>query len=122
MDLNISGRHVAVTDAMRAHARDRAAKLEHMGPHLMRTRVTLSIEGDRQTAEVLASVRGKGELVAKAESHDMYVSIDQAISKMEKQLQKVEERFKHRRDDARKKRSVTGGDRPEPGEGPEEEA
>jgi len=98
LDVTISGRHVAVTDAMREHARERAARLERLGSHLMRVRMTLSIEGDRHTAEIIGTVRSKGEFVAKHESHDMYLSIDQAVDKMERQLRKLEERFKGRRE------------------------
>ena len=109
MDLSISGRHVAVTDAMREHARQRAEKLDYMSSRLMRVRVTLSIEGARQRAEIVGSVRRKGEVVAKAESHDMYLSIDQAIARFEKQLGKLEERFQRRRESARMKRSLENG-------------
>ena len=112
LDLSISGRHVAVTDAMREHARQRAEKLDYLSPPLMRVRVTLSIEGDRQRAEIVGSVRRKGEVVAKAESHDMYLSIDRAAAKFEKQLGKIEERFKRRRESARTKRSIERGTRP----------
>ncbi len=116
MDVTISGRHVAVTDGMREHARLRAEKLEHGRERLMRAKVTLSIEGGRQGAEVVASVRRHGELVAKAESHDMYLSIDQAMSKIEKQLQKLEDRSRGKRDEGRTKRTRRG----EPGRVEEE--
>ena len=109
MDVTISGRHVAVTDAMRDHARLRAEKLEHLGERLMRATITLSIEGGRQVAEVVAGVRKHGELVAKSESHDMYLSIDQAVAKIEKQLQKIEERFRGKRDATRTKRTAGRG-------------
>ncbi len=104
MDLTISGRHVAVTDAMREHARQRVKKLERYGSHLMRVKVTLSIHGDRHEAEIVGVVRGRGDLVAKCETHDMYLAIDQTTVKMEKQLHKLEERFRDRRESTRHKR------------------
>lgn len=97
MELTISGRHVAVTDAMREHAHARAEKLGRISNHLMHMTVTLSIEGERHAAEIVAKTRGKGDVVAKSVSHDMYVSIDQVVAKLEKQLQKVEARYKDRR-------------------------
>lgn len=96
MEVTISGRHVDVTDAMRRYARERVARLERFSPHLMRAQVTLAIEGDRHWAEVIGTVRSKGEAVAKHESHDMYLSVDQAVSKVEKQLHKLEHRFRFR--------------------------
>jgi putative sigma-54 modulation protein len=109
VDVTISGRHVAVTDAMREHARQRAEKLAVLSQHLMRAKITLSIESGRQIAEVIASVRKHGEMVAKSESHDMYAAIDEATAKIEKQLHKIEDRFRTRRDAARQKRTSKGG-------------
>ena len=106
MDIRISGRHVEVTDAMRAHARERVEKLERYSPHLTHVAVTLSIEGARHTAEMLASFKGRGDVVAKCETHDMYQAIDQATGKIEKQLRKLEARVKDRRDVSRQRRSV----------------
>ena len=106
LDIRISGRHVEVTDAMRAHARERVQKLERYSPHLMHVAVTLSIEGERHTAEMLASFKGRGDVVAKCETHDMYQAIDQAIGKIEKQLRRLEARVKDRREGSRQRRTV----------------
>lgn len=103
MDVTISGRHVAVTDAMREHARERVRKLERFAHHLMHAKVTLSIEGERHAAEIVAYVRSRNEVVAKSQSHDMYLSIDQAVARMEKRLHKLEDRFKNRREGTRKR-------------------
>jgi ribosome hibernation promoting factor len=97
MDVTISGRHVDVTDAMRDHARDHVEKLGEHSPHLMRVSVTLAIEGERHVAEVIGGVRGRGDVVAKHESHDMYLSIDQAVSKVERQLEKLEAKYREHR-------------------------
>ena len=103
MDLTIAGRHVDVTDAMRAHARERVHRLERYSPHLTRVTVTLAIEGERHSAEIVAGVRRHGELVAKTETHDMYQAIDQATEKIEKQLHRLERRVKDRRETGRDK-------------------
>ncbi len=97
MDITISGRHVDITEAMRTHAREKVSKLGKYSTHLMRAKVTLVIHGDRHTAEIVATVRGHSELVAKCETHDMYVAIDRATNKIEKQLHRLEERFRSRR-------------------------
>lgn len=104
MELSISGRHVDVTDAMREHARERVEKLERYAPHLMRISITLSIEGDRHAAEMVASVKRHSDLVAKCETHDMYEAIDQTVDKLDKQLRKVEDRVKDHREAMRPKR------------------
>ncbi len=98
MELSISGRNVEVTDAMREHAAKRVQRLERFSSHLMGADVTLSIEGERHQTEIVVTVKRKGDLVAKSETHDMYLSIDQAIAKMEAQLQKFEKRARDRRE------------------------
>ena len=108
MEVIISGRHVAVTDAMRDRARERTEKLAEASTHLMRAKVTLSIESGRQIAEIICSVRKHGEIVAKCESHDMYAAIDDAVAKIEKQIRKIEDRYRTQRDAARQKRTLEG--------------
>ena len=103
MEVSISGRHVDVTDAMRDHARGRVEKMERYSPHITSVSVTLGIESDRHTAEVIAHVRRKGELVAKSETHDMYQSIDRAAAKLEKQLLRIEKKAKDHRETGRDK-------------------
>ena len=120
MDITIAGRHVAVTDAMRDHARALAERMGKYGPHLMHVKVTLAIEGDRKIAEFVGAVRAKKtELVAKVESHDMYVALDSAAAKIERQLEKMEGRFKTRRPSGVYRRPV--GEKAEPAEAEAEE-
>jgi len=106
LDIRISGRHVAVTDAMREHARERLHKLERYSAHLTGVTVTLGIEGERHFAEIAGSFRKRGKVVAKCETHDMYAAIDHAIGKIDKQLRKLEARVKDRREVSRQKRSA----------------
>ena len=115
MDINISGRHVAVTDSMREHARGLAERMEKYSAHLMHVKVTLAIEGERKIAEFVGAVRARGEAVAKVESHDMYLAIDQAAANLDRLLEKHEARFKRRRDPGAHRR-------PEQMETPETEA
>lgn len=103
MDISISGRHVEITDAMRDHARQKAEKLERVGGMVMHINVTLAMEPGRHMAEVSAKIRHKGEVVAKAESHDMYASIDQAMARLEKQIIKLGGRIKDKRESGRDK-------------------
>ena len=106
MDIRISGRHVAVTDAMRDHARERLQKIERYSAHIMHVEVTLSIQAERHMAEVIVAFKKRGDIVAKSETHDMYQAIDQTIAKIEKQLHKLEDRVKDKREASRQKRDM----------------
>ena len=109
MDIRISGRHVAVTDSMRDHARERLQKIERYSAHIMHVEVTLSIQAERHMAEVIVAFKKRGDIVAKSETHDMYQAIDQTIVKIEKQLHKLEDRVKDKREASRQKRDMEQG-------------
>ena len=106
MDIRISGRHVAVTDAMRDHARERLQKLARYSAHIMHVEVTLSIQAERHMAEAIVAFKKRGDIVARSETHDMYQAIDQTIAKIEKQLHKLEDRVKDKREASRLKRDM----------------
>jgi len=106
LDIRISGRHVAVTDAMRDHARERLAKIERYSAHIMHIEVTLSIQAERHMAEMLVAFRRRGDVVARSETHDMYQAIDKTIAKIEKQLHRLEDRVKDKREGSRQKRDM----------------
>ena len=71
--------------------------------------------------KLVCTVRKHGEMVAKSESHDMYAAIDGAIAKIEKQLHKIEDRFRTKRDAARQKRTSKGEPEPSASANAEEE-
>lgn len=113
MDIDITGRHISVTDAMREHALD---KIEHLGKYsdqILRVQMTLNAEADERVAELVASVRRSSPLVAEARSDDMYVAIDAAVAKLQEQIRRHKERHKDHRGRAR------AGDVPVSAEEPE---
>jgi putative sigma-54 modulation protein len=86
MNINITFRHVEATDAIKAHATDKVAKLQKFLRQPMTARVTLSVETHEQVAEVRIS-SGSEHHEAKERSQDMYQAIDKVIHKLERQIQ-----------------------------------
>ncbi len=87
MDIIISGRHVSVTDAIREHAEEKLGPVVESYPKITSARLVLDVQKNRQEAEVI--IHGKNlEVEARAESYDMYESIDKAVDKADKQLKK----------------------------------
>ncbi len=92
MKFVISGKNVEVTDTLYAAVESRLGKLDRYFSPETKCIVTLSIERDRQKAEVTVPVKGS---VIRSEqvSNDMYVSIDLAAEVIERQLKKYKKKL-----------------------------
>ena len=101
MDVDIVGRHITLTDAMREHALEKIEHLSKYSDLILRVRATLSADADQNVAEVLASVRRSSPLVGEARSDDMYNAIDAAVAKVQEQVRRHKDRSKGHRARAR---------------------
>ncbi len=92
MQLNISGHHLDITEAIRNHSEEKLAKIKHHFDNVINVNMILEVEKDVQKAEATIHVSG-ADLFAKAESNDMYVSIDQLVNKLDAQIRKHKEKL-----------------------------
>ncbi len=96
MQLNISGHHLNITDAIKHHSEEKLAKIKHHFDHVININMILGIEKDSQIAEATLHVSG-ADLFAKAESGDMYASIDQMVNKLDAQIRRHKEKLNDHR-------------------------
>jgi putative sigma-54 modulation protein len=96
MKLQIVGRHMAVTVALRQHVEQRLSRLARFLDGQERVHIVLGMERFLQTAEGLISTR-RGAVKARAATNDMYASIDALAHKLELQVRKKKERFEIRK-------------------------
>ena len=96
MQLNLSGHHLDITSSIRQHTSDKLTKIKHHFGNIMNVNMTLEVQKDLQKAEATIHVSG-ADLFAKAESNDMYVSIDQLINKLDSQIIKHKEKLHNHR-------------------------
>src|SRR6267378_6957694 len=93
MTFEYTGRHVEVTPAIRSHVEEQFKKLEHLfdgdGPH---AHVILAVEKNRHTGEIIVHWRDH-TLTAKDTNGDMYMALSRAISKIEKQANKLKKKI-----------------------------
>lgn len=88
MKLNISGKNIDVTPALKRHAEKKIGKLSRHFEKNIEAQVTLSVEKDRHIAEVTIPLRSGIIVRGETETPDMYLSIDQVVDKLEKQIDK----------------------------------
>jgi len=94
MRLIITGRHFDVTEGIKDHIEDKIVKFEKYLKKIIEVHVILSIEHERQMAEMILS-GSDVKLLGKEETGDMYSSIDAAASRIEHQLRDRKEKLKH---------------------------
>lgn len=97
MRINVVGRHVEITEAIRQHAEHKSAKLSKYDDVVLELDYTVGQESpakDLFWAELLVSVRNHPEIVAKSEGHDIYVLVDEVIAKAGRQLHDFKEKVK----------------------------
>ncbi|MCC6552205.1 MAG: ribosome-associated translation inhibitor RaiA [Polyangiaceae bacterium] len=85
MNITITFRHMAGTDAVKSYAHEKVAKLQKFLRQAMTAQVTLSVEGLEHVADVRIS-SGSATFHAEERSNDMYASIDTVHDKLERQI------------------------------------
>jgi putative sigma-54 modulation protein len=85
VNISITFRHMDASEAIKAYARDKVAKLQKFLRQPMTAKATLSLDKLRHMAEIRIS-SGGAHLEAKETSEDMYASIDKVIDKLERQI------------------------------------
>ncbi|MBS3812552.1 MAG: ribosome hibernation-promoting factor, HPF/YfiA family [Candidatus Bipolaricaulota bacterium] len=94
MKVKIEERHMEQSEPLRDYAISKAGDLEKFFDGIISVEVTMDVEKKRRTVKIFAHLINKKIVKASAESDDMYVSIDSAIDKIERQLKKYNEKLK----------------------------
>ncbi len=87
MQLNITGHHIDITDALRDYVTSKLDKLQRHFDHVTNIHVVLSVEKLNQKAEAKLHVSG-ADVFADAVHEDMYAAIDALADKLDRQLKK----------------------------------
>jgi putative sigma-54 modulation protein len=87
MQLNISGHHIDVTDALRNYVTDKLQRLERHYDHITNAHVILSVDKLKQRAEATIHISGR-EVFADADCDDLYAAIDKLADKLDRQILK----------------------------------
>ena len=93
MRIKITGRNIELTEGLKAAVEDKLSKLERYFTPDTDVYVTLSVEKERQKAEVTIPTKGN-YIRSEQVSNDMYVSIDLAAEVIERQLKKYKNKFR----------------------------
>ncbi|MCT7654892.1 ribosome hibernation promoting factor [Oceanimonas sp. NS1] len=95
MQINLTGHHVEITDALRDYVNSKFTRLERHFDHITNAHVILNVEKMQQIAEAKLNVTG-GELFANSQHENMYAAIDSLIDKLDRQIIKHKEKLKQK--------------------------
>ncbi len=94
--VKVKGKHLQVTDGLRDYAQERLQKLEKYFGNIREAIVVESVEGNQHRVEV--TLEGDGLLLRGEEyTHDMYVSLDRVMDKLEQRVKKFKAKHTHLR-------------------------
>ncbi|WKV50036.1 MULTISPECIES: ribosome-associated translation inhibitor RaiA [Dickeya] len=99
MTINITSKQMDITPAIRQHVEDRLSKLDKWQTHLINPHIILSKEPQGFVVDATISTPN-GPLVASAKHEDMYTAVNELITKLERQLNKVQHKGEARRADS----------------------
>ncbi len=92
MQINITGHHIEVTEALRNYIENKCQRLERHFDQLTNIHVVLNVEKMRQKAEATLYLSGV-DIFASAENEDMYAAIDDLADKLDRQIKKHREKL-----------------------------
>jgi putative sigma-54 modulation protein len=102
MRIEVTGRHIDVTPAIKAHVENELIKLSNMFPDdSALAHFVVEVEKNRQKAEVVLTI-GERTLTATIVDKDLYLAISRVVQKVEKQALRLKEKRVDRRHGATK--------------------
>lgn len=90
--INVTGRHVLVTDAMKDYAIEKIFRIERFSDRIIEVQLTMDIQKLEHRVDIVMKV-DHIKIKSSASSDDMYVSIDMAIHKLETQLLRYKDKL-----------------------------
>lgn len=96
MQIDVTGHHVNVTDALRQYVADKFQRLQRHFDNVSNVHVVLNVEKLNRKAEATVNVYG-GQLFAVDQQEDMYAAIDGLVDKLDRQIVKHKEKRNHHR-------------------------
>lgn len=108
MKLRITGRHMAITPALREYVETRFGRLDRYGLKEGSLQVVLGVEKLQHKAEVVGAVNGKS-VQAKTSTREMYATIDALVDRVDAQFRKWKSRLVNHKPGKTRRSSTRAG-------------
>ena len=98
MNINLTGRHLEITPAIRDYATGKFGKIKRHFDNVIDVNLILSVEKLTQKAEATIHISGK-DVFVECEDENLYAAIDALVDKLDRQVQKHKGKISARRHD-----------------------
>lgn len=98
MNINLTGRHLEITPAIREHVTTKLGKVKRHFDHVIDIHVILSVDKLQQKAEATVHLSGK-TIFAETDDSNLYVAIDNLVDLLDRQVLKHKDKHSARRHD-----------------------
>ncbi len=97
MDIQISGRHVTVSDGFREVATQKVAHLSRLAQNVQRVSITIWKDAADCVVEIVMSIPRNKNVVAESRAESFAKALDLVVDKVEHQMSRFKEKVKDRR-------------------------
>lgn len=101
LQIQLTGRHVSITDEVREYVYDKVAKLPRFYNRIHEIEVVLDHESGQFTVEMIVRTDRKHTLVAQETGADTFVLVDTVVDRLERQLVKHKEKNRNHKHDGK---------------------
>lgn len=101
VQISVTGRHVELTDDIRAYTEEKAGKLHRYYDRIHEIEVIFGHESELFTAEMIVRADRKQTFVAKESGPDSFGLIDIVVDKLERQIKKHKEKNRNHKHDGK---------------------
>lgn len=98
MNINLTGRHLEITPAIREHVTNKLSKIKRHSDNVIDVSVILSVDKLKQKAEATVHMSGK-TVFAETDDTNLYVAIDNLTDLLDRQILKHKDKSSARRHD-----------------------
>lgn len=110
MNIVVKAPHMDVTEAIKQYVDTKVAKLNRYYSNVHTIEVTLDVEGDKPSVEIIASAAHKSVFIGTQRGDDMYTCIDQALHKVQEQLRRHKDKIRDHRGPTHEETMELGGE------------
>ena len=93
MQVSITGRHVTVTDNIKAHLNEKLERCLGMFPRIETVHVILDMENRDYVAEIVIQAANHIRISSTEKSENLYDAIDRSLEHTERQLRKQRDKI-----------------------------
>ena len=97
MQVTVSGRHMGVSESLKAYCVEKAGKLTRYYDRIQSIEVILDGNSGIHTAQIIVHTTSTDPFIATETHEDVYAAVDLTLDKIERQLTRHKERVRNRK-------------------------